>query len=61
MSELVENTKDQKNESVARVLDEYPEQHGLNGPTFSAEKEDSRVVNQSANSFDRWASAQAPT
>ncbi len=55
MSEARENTKDQKNETVARVPDGYPEQYGLNGPTFSTEKEDSRVVNQSANNFGRWA------
>jgi hypothetical protein len=61
MSELGENTKGQKNGIVAGVRDEYLEQHGLNGPTFSAEKEDSGPVNQSANSFDRWASTQALT
>ena len=46
MSELGGNMKGQKNGVVARVRVEYLEQYGLNGPTFSTEKQDSRVVNQ---------------
>ncbi len=41
--------------SVAHAQEEYLERSGLNGPIFSAEKEDSGVVNQSANNFVRWA------
>jgi hypothetical protein len=61
MSGARENTKDQKSGNVALDRDEYPEQCGLNGPTFSAERGDSRVVDQSTNNFDLGDFAQAPT
>jgi hypothetical protein len=46
---------DQKIGSVARVREESLEPSGSNGLIFSAEKEDSRVVNQSGNNLGRWA------
>jgi hypothetical protein len=43
---------DLKNGSVARVRAEYPDQHGLNGRTFSTEERDSKVIDQWRNSFN---------
>ena len=41
--------------SVAHAQEEYLEPSGSNGLIFSAEMEDSRVVDQSADNFGRWA------
>ena len=46
---------DQRTGSAAHAQEGYLERSGLNGPIFSAEMKDSRVVNQSANNCGRWA------
>jgi len=61
MSEAGGNSKDQKSGNVALDRDGYPELYGLNGPAFSAEKGDSRVVDQSTDNFDLEDFAQALT